>query len=186
MLSRIHLSRWALLTRFPRGQALLMGRTRHISKWFLLSSSCQEHKRIFLWYLLWELCWAPGDKYHNKIGASLWLNPRRRFTSQACLLWVSSNLLITVQISYPGQLVPGISAHESCSGKPGLLLPPSVSPLLCLLLSSASTKCCWVCSAFYLLLVQKGTFQAPSRLNQKTEALDLNEINLENIYNVGS
>lgn len=123
MLSRIHLSRWALLTRFRRGQALLMGRTRCISKWFLLSSSCQEHKRIFLWYLLWELCWAPGDKCHNKIGASLWLNPRRPFTSQACLLWVSSNLSITVQISYPGQLVPGISAHESCSGKPGLLLP---------------------------------------------------------------
>ena len=50
------------LTRFPRGQALLMGSTRHTSKWFLLSSSCQEHMRIFLWYLLCELCWAPGDK----------------------------------------------------------------------------------------------------------------------------
>ena len=64
---------------------------------------------------------------------------------------------------------------NSCSGKPGLLFPPSVSPVLCLLLSSASKKCCWVCSAFYLLLRQKGTFQAPSRPNQKTEALDLNE-----------
>lgn len=98
------------LTRFPRGQALLMGRTRCILKF--LSSSYQEHKRIFLWYLLWELCWAPGDKCHNKIGASLWLNPRRPFTSQACLLWASSNLSVTVQISYPGQLVTGTSAHE--------------------------------------------------------------------------
>lgn len=50
------------LTRLPRGRALLMGRTRHPSKWFLLSSSCQEHKRIFFWYLLCELCWAPRDK----------------------------------------------------------------------------------------------------------------------------
>ena len=40
-----------------------------ILTWFLFPSHCWEHEGAFLWFLLWEPGWDPGDKSCKAVGA---------------------------------------------------------------------------------------------------------------------
>lgn len=74
-----------------------------ISKWFLFSSLCWEHKGIFLWYWLCKPGTASGSKIHTNIGAPWW--PWVSFTWSLPMV-SSSNLSTTVQVFLPWHWFP--------------------------------------------------------------------------------
>ena len=163
-------------TRLPWGQALL--RRIECSGIFQKDSfSLSPHQKpegIFLWYLLWESGWAPGDKSHNIVRVRLklsWI-----FNCQTCLHWASGISPIPAQICLPWHWSPGgchlwVSAPISYDALYLLFCFSSLggSGLLCVLPSLMGPRRgveYSVCSGFYLL-ERSGNFQAPYMKTQK-------------------
>lgn len=145
----------------------------HISKWFLFSFSCHQPKQILLWYSLYELGQAPGDKTHKIVGTSWWLDPPRVFNAQACPHWASSNLSITVQVFLPLHWFSWRSLLQQVL-------------ILCIYLSLQVWRQWFAydltslldlrkdvdfsfCSVFYLLLGQNNSCQTPYMPDQKQD-----------------
>lgn len=121
---------------------------------------------FFLWYILWEWGWAPGEKTDKSVGSTGDLN------SQNCPLWTSFSSSITVQVFLTQHWFPQrfLLMDFSCS-KLWFSVSACISfqffrqwSALWFLFSDGSKNSCWFFSFFSILLVvRNGGFQAPYR-----------------------
>ena len=88
-----------------------------ISEWLLFPSSCQEHKGIFLGYLLWEPSQVPGGNLTMFWGPLYdWITPEF-FTFRVVRTEPSPICPLQFRFSYPGAGSGGGFCASLCSGE---------------------------------------------------------------------
>ena len=81
-----------------------------ILTWFLFPSHCWEHEGAFLWFLLWEPGWDPGDKSCKAVGACYDGVPLEILALRLVYMEHLGDSNITAEV------FPSTGSHWVCSG----------------------------------------------------------------------